>query len=193
MANGSLGFPGALSPSGKEKSSLSELSAGTSPGASILVECRGPQRPHDDNGNAHMSQEVPLEALLLSLTKEVRQGVLVSQANQKEIQDVCEGLANKLDILAQRTQVLETQVEELREISARKRQDTDKPKVKNKESLDKLESLEDNARRNNIRLMNVPEGMEGKNIKALEVDLLVQSGVWEDQETVLVSDIQRAH
>ncbi|KAJ1192555.1 hypothetical protein NDU88_001862 [Pleurodeles waltl] len=46
---------------------------------------------------------------------EVRQGFLVSQANQKGIQEVCEGLANKIDLLTQRTQALEVQAEQLKE------------------------------------------------------------------------------
>ncbi|KAJ1151631.1 hypothetical protein NDU88_004411 [Pleurodeles waltl] len=39
--------------------------------------------------------------------------------NQKEIQEVCEGLANKLDLLAQRTQALEVQVEQMKDPAAK--------------------------------------------------------------------------
>ncbi|KAJ1201287.1 hypothetical protein NDU88_005100 [Pleurodeles waltl] len=110
-----------------------------------------------------------LEQLLHSLAKEVRYGFTVSQANQKEMQEVCEGLADKLDVLTQRTRVLEFLFEELKETTSRVRQEVDKLKAKYKESLDSLKSLENKVRRNNIRLLNNLEGKEGEDIKTLVV------------------------
>ncbi|KAJ1202239.1 hypothetical protein NDU88_006039 [Pleurodeles waltl] len=77
-------------------------------------------------------QTSSLESLLHSLTKQVKQGFLVSQANQKEIQEICEGLANKLDLLAQRTKALEIQGEQLKEVAVKTKQDIEDLKSKNK-------------------------------------------------------------
>ncbi|KAJ1209740.1 hypothetical protein NDU88_005113 [Pleurodeles waltl] len=139
------------------------------------------------------SQSGSLEFLLQSSAKEVRQGFSVSQSNQKGIQEVCEGLANKIDLLAQRTQFLEIQVEQLKVESEKNSRDIVDLKAKNKYDAEKLESLENSARRNNIKLMNVPEGKEGNDIKTWVVDLLMQSGVWDGTESILKDDIQRVH
>ncbi|KAJ1204503.1 hypothetical protein NDU88_008280 [Pleurodeles waltl] len=56
-----------------------------------------------------------------------------------------------------------------------------------------LEVLENNARRNNIKIMNVPEGVEGDNIKMFVVGRLSQCGMWEGSEDLLSQDIQRVH
>ncbi|KAJ1144583.1 hypothetical protein NDU88_010881 [Pleurodeles waltl] len=125
-------------------------------------------------------QACSLEQLLQSLAK-------------KEIQDVCVGLADKLDVLTQRTWALEVSVEELKETTSRDRQEADKLKVKYKVRLDRLESLENNVRRNNIRLTNVLKGKEGEDIKTLVVELLIQSGAWQGLEDMLLKDIQRVH
>ncbi|KAJ1207104.1 hypothetical protein NDU88_002496 [Pleurodeles waltl] len=81
-------------------------------------------------------------------------------------------------------EALESQVEQLKEAAGKSRQDIDELNGKNKEGFEKLESLE-KARRNNIKLMSVLEGMEGDNIKAFVVDLLIQSGAREGTEVVM--------
>ncbi|KAJ1171084.1 hypothetical protein NDU88_002955 [Pleurodeles waltl] len=88
---------------------------------------------------------------------------------------------------------LDASVAELKESTSRDRQEVDKVKAKYNERLDRFQSLENNARKNNIRLMNVLEGKEGEDIKALVVKLLIQSGTWAGPEDMLVKDIQRVH
>ncbi|KAJ1161366.1 hypothetical protein NDU88_001853 [Pleurodeles waltl] len=147
---------------------------------------KGDQEPRHDvpmeGGGLQDLKASSLEQLLKSLAKEVRNGFIVSQANQKEIQGVCEGLAEKLDVLSQRTRALEVSIEELKEVTSRERQEVDRLKAKYKESLDKFESLENNTRRNIIRLMNVLEEKEEEDIKVLAVELLIHSGAWEGSE-----------
>ncbi|KAJ1213698.1 hypothetical protein NDU88_001330 [Pleurodeles waltl] len=69
------------------------------------------------------------------------------------------------------------------------REEVNKLKAKYKENLDRLEFLENNARGNNIRLLNVLEGKEGEDIKTLVVEVLIQSGAWDGPEDMLVKDI----
>ncbi|KAJ1203713.1 hypothetical protein NDU88_007494 [Pleurodeles waltl] len=126
--------------------------------------------------------------------EEVKQGFVVSQNNQKGIQDVCEALAVKMDILTQRTQIWEIQVTQLiNETVEKHTKDIDVLKITGKQNTERLEALENNARRNNIKIMNVPEGVEGDNIKMFVVGLLSQGGVWEGPEDFLSQDIQRVH
>ncbi|KAJ1124289.1 hypothetical protein NDU88_002750 [Pleurodeles waltl] len=115
------------------------------------------------------------------------------ETNQKGIQEVCETLANKMDLLTQRTQALEKQVDQLNEAVEKHTREIDELKAKSKKGTERLESLENNARRNNIKLMNVPEGSEGEDIKAFVVDLLKQSEAWQGSVEVLSRDIQRVH
>ncbi|KAJ1150534.1 hypothetical protein NDU88_003325 [Pleurodeles waltl] len=61
-------------------------------------------------------------------------------ANQKGIQEVCEGLANKIDLLAQRTQALEMQAEQLKEAAEKSSREIEKLKAKNKQGAERLES-----------------------------------------------------
>ncbi|KAJ1106324.1 hypothetical protein NDU88_003725 [Pleurodeles waltl] len=115
-----------------------------------------------------------LESLLHSLSIEVRQGFLVSQTNQKGIQEVCEALATNMDLLTQRTQILEKQVVQLNEMVEKHTSEIEVLKTIGSKKAERLEVLENNARRKNIKIMNVPEGAEGDNTKSLVVDLLKQ-------------------
>ncbi|KAJ1115779.1 hypothetical protein NDU88_004001 [Pleurodeles waltl] len=107
-------------------------------GAKKLLACEGTRL---DDESLQDSQARSSEQLMQSLIREVINGFSVTQANQKEIQEVCEGLADKLHVLTQRTQALEVSVEKLQGITTRDRQKIDNLKVSYKESLDKLESL----------------------------------------------------
>ncbi|KAJ1208987.1 hypothetical protein NDU88_004366 [Pleurodeles waltl] len=100
-----------------------------------------PQKPlksqgtHMDDDGPQGSQACSLEQLLQSLARGVRNGFSVSQGNQKEIQEVCEGLVDKLELLIQRTQALEVSVEKLKETTTRDRQEVDKLKANIKKAL----------------------------------------------------------
>ncbi|KAJ1201886.1 hypothetical protein NDU88_005690 [Pleurodeles waltl] len=159
----------------------------------LTAESVEPQRGPPDETNSLSSQSGTLESLLYSLTKEDRQGFLVSQTNQKGIQEVCEALANKMDLLTQQTQALENQVDQLNEAVEKHTREIDELKAKSNQGSERVEALENNARRNNIKLINVPKGSEGEDIKAFVVDLLKQSGAWEGHKEVLSRDMQRVH
>ncbi|KAJ1213275.1 hypothetical protein NDU88_000913 [Pleurodeles waltl] len=98
-----------------------------------------------------------------------------------------------MDLLTQRTQALEKQVDQLNEAVEKHTREIDELKAKSKQGTERLESMENNARRNNIKLMNVPEASEGEDIKAFVVDILKQSGEWEGPEEVLSRDIQHVN
>ncbi|KAJ1144661.1 hypothetical protein NDU88_010958 [Pleurodeles waltl] len=132
-----------------------------------------------------------LESLLHSLSNEVRQAFLVSQTNQKGIQEVFEALATKMDILAQLTQILENQVVQLNETVEKHTSEIEVLTTMGNQNAERLKVLEKNARRNNIKIMNVPEGAAGDNIKMFVVGLLKQGGVWEGPDDLLSQDIQR--
>ncbi|KAJ1156424.1 hypothetical protein NDU88_009143 [Pleurodeles waltl] len=105
------------------------------------------------------------------MDQEVRQGFLVSQNNQKGIQEVGEALATKMDVSAQRTQILENQVVQLNETVEKHTNDIEALRITGNQNAERLEVLENNARRNNIKIMNVPEGVYGDNIKMFVVGL----------------------
>ncbi|KAJ1210136.1 hypothetical protein NDU88_005504 [Pleurodeles waltl] len=104
------------------------------------------------------AQPPSLESLLHSLSNEVRQGFLVSQTNQKGIQEVCEALATKMDLLTQQTQILEKQVIQLNEAVDKNTSEIEVLKTMGNQKAERLEILENNTRRNNIKIMTVPEG-----------------------------------
>ncbi|KAJ1205794.1 hypothetical protein NDU88_001220 [Pleurodeles waltl] len=134
------------------------------------------QDPLPETNSTHIQPS--LESLLHSLSKEVRQGFLVSQNNQKRIQEVCEALATKMDILTQRTQILENQVAQLNEMVEKHTNDIEVLRMTGKQNTERL---------------NVPEGVEGDNIKMFVVGLLSQCGVWEGPEDLLSQDMKRVH
>ncbi|KAJ1085651.1 hypothetical protein NDU88_005781 [Pleurodeles waltl] len=130
------------------------------------------QDPLLESNSTH--DQSSLESLLHSLSKEVRQGFLVSQNNQKGIQGVCEAPATKMDILAQRTPILENQVVQLNDTVEKHTNDIVALRVTGNQNAERLEVWENNARRNNIKIINVPERVEGDNIKVFVVGLLCQ-------------------
>ncbi|KAJ1105056.1 hypothetical protein NDU88_002464 [Pleurodeles waltl] len=149
------------------------------------------QDPLLESNSTH--DQSSLESLLHFLSKEIRQGFLVPQNNQKGIQEVCEALATKMDILAQRTQILENQVVQLNETVEKHTNDIVALRVMGNQNAERLEVLENSTRRNNIKIMNVQEGVEGDNIEVSVVGHLCQCGVWEGSEDMLSQDIQRIH
>ncbi|KAJ1084139.1 hypothetical protein NDU88_004292 [Pleurodeles waltl] len=73
---------------------------------------RGTVRVTTRSGARESEEEVPTG-------RSSHWGRAALEINQKEIQEVCEGLANKLDQPAQRTQALEVQVEQLKDTAAK--------------------------------------------------------------------------
>ncbi|KAJ1210229.1 hypothetical protein NDU88_005597 [Pleurodeles waltl] len=129
-------------------------------------------RVEDGGGSARLS---PMEEMITKLVEEIKKGFSVSEANQAGIKEMCEILENKFDILVKRTQLLEESLEYLQEDVAQIKQDLRKSKDCEQDLCDKLEQTENAARRNNLRILNIPEGEEGNNIKAYCASLIKNS------------------
>ncbi|KAJ1088700.1 hypothetical protein NDU88_001856 [Pleurodeles waltl] len=117
--------------------------------------------------------------MIVKLMEEIKKGFSVSESNQVSIKEACEILETKFDLLAKRTQVLEDRVESLKEDVALIKQDLRQSKVSEQELQDKLERLENAARRNNLRILNIPEGAEGDDIKSSDLARSTLNRQWE--------------
>ncbi|KAJ1204438.1 hypothetical protein NDU88_008216 [Pleurodeles waltl] len=115
----------------------------------------------DNQAQITVSEPSAVESMLASLTESIKKGFLTSEANQAEIRLSCDSLEKKIDLLALRTQALEESVETMRE-DLRKIQQL---KGTERDLQEKLEHLENNSRRNNLRILNVLEGVEGSDLK----------------------------
>ncbi|KAJ1215902.1 hypothetical protein NDU88_003509 [Pleurodeles waltl] len=98
----------------------------------------------------------PTEEMTVKLTGEIKRGFSVSKANQASIMEMCEALESKFDLLAKRTQLLEDSMETLREEVVLIKQDLWKSKDSDQDLRDELERIENVARRNNLRMLNIP-------------------------------------
>ncbi|KAJ1165709.1 hypothetical protein NDU88_006126 [Pleurodeles waltl] len=124
---------------------------------------------------------------------EVRGGFEISNSNQKEIRDLCKVLGQKFDDLAERVAALEVEVSDLRRATEENREEIQDLKTGEESVLLKLESMENNLRRNNLRFLKVPEGLEGEDLKGV-VDRLIKQGFQvDDTEEYISRDIQRVH
>ncbi|KAJ1130834.1 hypothetical protein NDU88_009181 [Pleurodeles waltl] len=101
----------------------------------------------------------------LALAVDVKKGFSVSEANQAEIRESCEVLEKKLNLLSVRTQAVEYTVDVKNSRAGESLADIQLLKRREQEMQDKLEQLENSLRRNNLRMLNVPEGEEGDNLK----------------------------
>ncbi|KAJ1169384.1 hypothetical protein NDU88_001277 [Pleurodeles waltl] len=119
-------------------------------------------RMEEGGGTVSLS---PMEEMIPKLAGKIKRGFSVSGANQADIKEMCETLKNKFDLLAKRTQLLEESMESLQEDVALIKQDLRKSKDCEQDQRDKVERIENAARRNNLRILNVPEGEEGNDIK----------------------------
>ncbi|KAJ1151102.1 hypothetical protein NDU88_003889 [Pleurodeles waltl] len=73
------------------------------------------------------------------------------------------------------------------------KQDLRKLKDSEQDLRDKLERIENAARRNNLRMLNIPEGQEEDNIKMFCALLIKKSLQLEESEREITADIQRLH
>ncbi|KAJ1151122.1 hypothetical protein NDU88_003909 [Pleurodeles waltl] len=69
--------------------------------------------------------------------------------------------------------------------------DLRKSKDSEQDLRDKLERIENVARRNNLRMLNIPEGQEGDYIKMFCASLIKKSLQFEESEREIAADIQR--
>ncbi|KAJ1116450.1 hypothetical protein NDU88_004661 [Pleurodeles waltl] len=124
---------------------------------------------------------------------ELKDGFKTSESNQGEIRILCEDLGKKIDDLAGRTAALEEEVGDLRAALEENKEQIRGLKSGEAGVLAKLESLENNQRRNNLRFLRVPEGLEGDDLKGFVVKLINQEIKFEDAGIDIAKDIQRVH
>ncbi|KAJ1148479.1 hypothetical protein NDU88_001314 [Pleurodeles waltl] len=129
--------------------------------------------------------------MITKLAEEIKKGFSVSKANQGSIKEVCEILETKFDLLAKRTQLLEETVESLKEDVVQIKQDLRESRACEQDLQDKLERIENIARKNHLRILNIPEGVEGNDIKSHCASLIKNSLQLEETEQEIGADIQR--
>ncbi|KAJ1185762.1 hypothetical protein NDU88_002549 [Pleurodeles waltl] len=131
--------------------------------------------------------------MLKALAMELKDGFKTSKTNQEEIRNLCEDLGKKIDDLAGRTAALEEEVGDLRVTVEENKEQIRGLKSGEAGVLAKLESLENNQRRNNLRFLRLPEGLEGDDLEGFVVKLIRQEIQFEDAEVNIAKDIQRVH
>ncbi|KAJ1115071.1 hypothetical protein NDU88_003299, partial [Pleurodeles waltl] len=113
-----------------------------------------------------------VQNLLISLPEEIRDKFEVSEFNQGKMREFGTALETKLNALMERISNLQMVVSEQEVHVLSNTQGISWLSRDGKMVQEKLESLENNLRRNNIRILNVPEGLEGEDIKAFVLTLL---------------------
>lgn len=138
-------------------------------------------------------EDSSIGALLVALTAEVKNKFKVSELNQKEIRNACKILEKKIDDLNSRTTTLEVEVNGLRETVQANGAQIEKLNIREREQQDRVEILENFSRRNNIKILTIPEGREGENGKAYMVQLIKRELQLEETEQEIAKDLQRVH
>ncbi|KAJ1144222.1 hypothetical protein NDU88_010523 [Pleurodeles waltl] len=123
------------------------------------------QPVREDNGQS-------IANMLKALSMELKHSIETSNANQVEIRGLCEDLGKKIDDLAGRTAALEEEVEELKVVVEENKEQIRCLKEGETGVMAKMESLENNLRRNNLRFLRVPEGLEEGDLKEFLVCLI---------------------
>ncbi|KAJ1190222.1 hypothetical protein NDU88_006960 [Pleurodeles waltl] len=131
--------------------------------------------------------------MLKAPAMELKDSFKTSKSNQEAIRNLCEDLGQKIDDLADRTAALEEEVGDLRATVEENKEQIGGLKSGEAEVLAKLESLENNQRRNNLRFLRVLEGLEGDDLKGFVVKLINQEIKFEDAGVDIAKDIQRVH
>ncbi|KAJ1162147.1 hypothetical protein NDU88_002623 [Pleurodeles waltl] len=154
--------------------------------------------PRDEDGQQWDSagEERPnhsIAGMLRALSLEVKGGFETSINNQKEIRGLCRILGEKIVDLTGKTTALEEQVGELKSVMKVNKVEIQKLKSNEENVLYKLESLENNQISCNLRLLRVPEGMEGSDLKGLVIRLIKQGLQIPDTAEDIARDIQKVH
>ncbi|KAJ1215717.1 hypothetical protein NDU88_003325 [Pleurodeles waltl] len=131
--------------------------------------------------------------ILKALSVELKGGFETSNVKQAEIRSLCGDLGKKIDDLAGRTAVLEEEVGELRMVVEENKEQIRYLKEGEVGAMAKKESLENNQRRNNLRFLRVPEGLEEGDLKGSMARLIKQELNVEESEEDIAKDIQRVH
>ncbi|KAJ1212481.1 hypothetical protein NDU88_000140 [Pleurodeles waltl] len=131
-----------------------------------------------------------LEALILSIYEDVKKGFANSEVNQGEIREVCAILERKIDCVMERTQALEEAMGGMKEELAQHKGEIDALKGSEQALKNRIEQLENYSRRNNLKLLKVPEGTEGNDLKAFVVSLIKSTVGLEETEEEIGKEIQ---
>ncbi|KAJ1141415.1 hypothetical protein NDU88_007748 [Pleurodeles waltl] len=116
-----------------------------------------------------------------------------TKANQAEIRFACESLENFFYLLALRTRALEESVATRREDLRRNKEEIQQLEGTEWDLQEKFEYLENNPRRSNLRILNVPEGVEGSDLKKYKVSLIKKVIPLDETEEQIFIDIQGVH
>ncbi|KAJ1100576.1 hypothetical protein NDU88_005658 [Pleurodeles waltl] len=119
-----------------------------------------------------------VETMILS--QDIRKGFAISEKDQGERREACEALEKKLNLLTVRTQALEETVGAMKDELRMHKEEIEVLQGTKQDLQNKVEQLENSLRRNNLRVLNVPEG---ENLKGFVI-LLIKTALW---------DIQRIH
>ncbi|KAJ1206885.1 hypothetical protein NDU88_002278 [Pleurodeles waltl] len=138
-------------------------------------------------------ESTSLETMILTLSEEIKKGFAVSEVNQRNSRQAYEMLEKKFDLLPLRTQALEESVGAMKEELRKNYQEIWQLKDSEQEMQDKLKRLENSSRRNNLRSLNVPDGVEEDYLKAYVTSLIMSILQIEEGEYDFAIDIQRIH
>ncbi|KAJ1149804.1 hypothetical protein NDU88_002609 [Pleurodeles waltl] len=145
---------------------------------------------HDEVAPIQSPRDEPLvnsiAGMIRDLAGEVRGGFETSDTNQREIRGLCETLLQKLDDLTERMAALECEVSDLRRVTEENREAIHQVKMGEESQQVKLETMENRMRRNNLRLLKVPEELEKGDLKGLVIRLIKQVTQIEEEEEVLL-------
>ncbi|KAJ1098918.1 hypothetical protein NDU88_004025 [Pleurodeles waltl] len=109
-----------------------------------------------------------------------------------EIRNLCEDLGKKKNSeLAGRTAALEDEVGDQRAAVEENKGQIKDLKAGEEGVMAKMESLENNQRRNNLRFLRVSEGLERDDLEGLVVQLIIREVHFEDLEVAIAKDIQK--
>ncbi|KAJ1179785.1 hypothetical protein NDU88_005019 [Pleurodeles waltl] len=144
-------------------------------------------------GSVEESLSQSIAGMIRDLAVEVRGTFEILNSNQKEIRDLCKALGQKIDDLEERMAALEKEVNDLRRAMDENREAIQHLKTGKEKDQLKLELMENILRRNNLRFLKVPEGLEGGDLRGLVIRLIKQGVQVDDTEEDIAKDIQRAH
>ncbi|KAJ1140444.1 hypothetical protein NDU88_006796 [Pleurodeles waltl] len=98
-----------------------------------------------------------IEKAFLALSKDIKRGFAISENNQGEIREACGALEKKLDLLVLRTRALEESLEVMKDEIRVHKEEINTLKENDQTLQNKLEQLETNSGRNDLRVLNIPK------------------------------------
>ncbi|KAJ1120814.1 hypothetical protein NDU88_008963 [Pleurodeles waltl] len=146
------------------------------------------------NGGADV--HLPIDSvtdMLKALAMELKDGFKHLNLIRRRLVLCVKILAKKLTIWQVGQLALEEEVGDLRATVEENKEQIRGLKSGEAGVLDKLESLENNQRRNNLRFLRVPEGLEGDDLKGFVVKLINQEIRFEDAGIDIAKEIQKVH